>query len=300
MEMWSTDEIVAAMRDIDQNGMSINAQADLFEFQKKFNEMVAEYRSSTEHEADKKECFIKAQKEFYLYAARISHFLLHSEDEMQIENENEVASVVLSDSEEKESDQQVPLTYAQCQYILQPVLELEAEKLTAKTMKEISMAVKKVIANANEERFNIKQWEQPILMMVHSKFDATTKVIWEFQTQMTIPTFESLEAFLRARAPMVQVELRNQVPASQEQGENEPRRRQIWCPYCKSAAHTIFKCDLFDSLIIKAKTEFLQREGRCLNCLTNHGRNPCQSGLCRTCDQPHNSLLCRRNPKNQG
>lgn len=300
MEDWSTDEVISAERDIDENGYSINAQDDLFTLFEKFSKVNAEYCNSTnEFRVDNKMWFLDAQKAFYSYAARISRFLVNQEATIETETEQGASANPSTEEPMVETDAEW-LSYAQCRRILQPVMNLERGKLTTTTMKEISNAVKKAQANAKEIKYDLGDFEQVIIALVHEKFDTVTKSIWEFQTMSKNPTFAALQDFLRNRSDQVSVELRNQPQSVPEYNEPEQRRRQIWCAYCKVGSHTIFKCDHFDTLTLRAKTDFLQREGRCLNCLTPHGRNPCPSGPCRTCDQPHNSLLCRRNPKNMG
>lgn len=297
MEDWSTTEVFDAERDINENGFSINAQNDLFTLFEKFSKVNAEYCNSTnEFRVDNKMWFLDAQKAFYSYAARISEFLV--KDEATLETQEEQGAMA-NPSKELAPDAEW-WSYAECRRILQPIINLEHGKLTTNTMKEISNAVKKVQANANEAKYHLGNLELVIIALVHEKFDTVTKSIWEYQTMTIDPTFTVLQDFLRNRSEMVPAELRNQLPSANEQNEPEQRRRQIWCAYCKVGSHTIFKCDHFDTLTIRAKTEFLQREGRCLNCLTAHGRNPCPSGHCRTCNEPHNSMLCRRNPKNMG
>lgn len=301
MEDWSTDEIISANQDINENGFSINAQDDLFVFFEKFSKINAEFQNSTtEFRASNKLWFLDAQKAFYSYAARISRFLVQSEEQMQTESSTQTIEDAQPVSQKAATTEPEWLSYAQCRHILQPILQLERGKLTTSTMKEISNAIKKVQENAKRAKFDLSGLELPIIALVHDKFDSVTKSIWEFQTLTSDPTFSVLEDFLRNRSKLVSAEIRNQSPGGFEQMEPEPRRRQIWCVYCKLATHTIFKCEHFDTLTIRAKTDFLQREGRCLNCLTQHGRNPCPSGHCRTCNEPHNSMLCRRNPKNLG
>lgn len=298
MEDWSIEEVINAERDIDENGFSINAQDDLFTLFEKFSKVNAEYCNSTnEFRADNKIWFLDAQKAFYRYAARISSFLVTNKEPMQIQ-ENQGAQPNPPVETRMVGTETEWLHYAECLRILQPIMDLDCGKLTTTTMKEISNAVKKARSNANEAKYELGDLELVIIALVHNKFDVVTKSIWEYQT-MSID--------LRNRSGMVPAELHNQSPgpssstgAVLEHVDYEPRRRQLWCTYCKLATHTIFKCDHFDTLTIRAKTEFLQREGRCLNCLTPQGRNPCPSGPCRTCDHPHNSMLCPRNPKNLG
>lgn len=297
MESWSTEEVISANHDIDENGFSINAQDDLFTFFEKFAKVKAEYCNSTnEFRVDKKAWFLDAQKAFYNYAARISDFLVNNDQPMQVEGAaKEKVSAQLVQKEKKTKG----LTYEECRRIVQPVLNLEKGILTNQTMREISEAITRAQANAKEANYVFtSDMEQTIIAMVHEKFDTVTKSIWEYQIKSLVPSFINLDTFLHNRAEMVQGELRNRPPVAYEHVDAEPRRRQIWCAYCKLSTHTIFKCDRFDTLIIKAKIEFLQRDGRCFNCLSQHGRNPCPSGPCRTCDEPHNSVLCKRNPKN--
>lgn len=221
---------------------------------------------------------------------------------MQVQEE-QGASAILPTEERMVQTPAEWLSYSQCRAILQPVMELEGENLTQSTMNNIAEAIKKAIATAGEVQYDLGDMEQVIIALVHDKFDNVTKSIWEFQTMAADPSLSVLNDFLRNRSTMVEREMQNQqqgVQRNQQSAVQPETHRKIYCTYCRVNSHTIFKCDHFNTLTIRAKTEFLQREGRCLNCLTIHGHNPCPSGPCRTCDQPHNSTLWKRNPKNMG
>lgn len=197
MEDWSTAEVFDAERDIDENGVSINAQNDLFTLFEKFSKVNAEYCNSTnEFRVDNKKWFLDAQKAFYSYAARISSFLVKDEAPMQTQEDQ---GAMANPQKEEETDAEW-LSYAECRRILEPIMNLEREKLTTNTMKEISNAVKKVQANANEAKYHLGDLELVIIALVHEKFDTVTKSICEYQTMSTDPTFTVLQEFLRNRS----------------------------------------------------------------------------------------------------
>lgn len=97
--------------------------------------------------------------------------------------------------------------YVQYRRILQPVLELEGGHLTTNTMSDMFHAIEVAKQKMGALEFEFRNIEQPIMAIVHSKFDVVTKGIWEFQLSLGEPTLEGMGRFLEQRSHMVQEEL---------------------------------------------------------------------------------------------
>lgn len=304
MEGWRIEEIISANCEIDENGFPDNAQEKLDVLWKKFEDLKKGYLSASEqYKKENKEYFLEAQKTFCAYSARVSYFLVHGEEPMQTDVASQSDAQSEKDvSEIKETKKEENwLSYSQCQKILKPIMSLESGSLTKDTMNRIHSEIENAQAIAQTLDYEFGELEQVIIALVHDKLDAISKGIWEYKIRTMDPTFSVLMDFLEVRSEMVEAELKPETNAKAQSFEQlETGQRAIWCAYCKATSHTIFKCEYFDTLTIRARTEFLQRDGRCFNCLSHHGKKPCPSGVCRTCNQPHNSLICARNPKNLG
>lgn len=118
--------------------------------------------------------------------------------------------------------------------------------------------------------------EKPIMAIVHSKFDAITKGIRQFQLSLMEPTFQLMERFLEQRSNMIQEELGPQQQPAPIPETPGARRKSTACIYCKSAMHTIYKCASgFEALTIAAKKQCLRREERCENCFMKSPADIC-------------------------
>lgn len=249
--------------------------------------------------------FYEAQNIFFKVGATIAERFA-KENEMQTDNQqsdpSEAGAVeVIRTVQVRPDDNNLSwVPYVQFRKVLQPVLELESGTLTHRTMSDIYHALEIFKQKVNAIELDIAVAEQAVMAIVHSKFDPITKGIWEFQLSSMEPTIEIMGRFLEQRSSMIEGEIGQAVGHSMPttSAETGARRKQPICIYCKSNAHTIYKCSAgFEGLTIPAKKQFLRREDRCENCLMRHPNEACSGGPCWSCKVQHNSMLCPKNPK---
>lgn len=74
------------------------------------------------------------------------------------------------------------------------------------------------------------------------------------------------------------------------------------CHLCK-ADHPIFRCTTFLALDVATRLAKARQLKICPKCLNKHSKNECKFGNCRSCNLPHNHLLCTKrtqeNPQNK-
>ncbi|TMS32578.1 hypothetical protein L596_000398 [Steinernema carpocapsae] len=95
------------------------------------------------------------------------------------------------------------------------------------------------------------------------------------------------------------------MPRNKRNQQNQFERHQqpqelskISCLFCQSEDHRSKDCSSVTS--VKARTQILEKTGRCLNCFSrNHTTSDCHSKGCFRCNLKHNSSLCpaKQNPK---
>lgn len=320
MELWSNEEMMNTGKFVERHGLPVGMELELLKLTEKFAKISKDFGElDDEHKIEKRKEFFEAQNIFFSVGAKIANLFVNKET--VTEQQGASANVMQVDEQQPSTSegantgtivrtiatQQVEdlewVPYVQFRKILQPVLELQSGNLTSHTMSDIYHAIEVAKNKARAMEFVIGNAEQPIMAIVHSKFDVITKGIWEFQLTSVEPTIEVLERFLETRATMIHNELELPQPQpAQAQGpvpETGIRRKQPICIYCKSTTHTIYKCSSgFESLTIAAKKQFLRREGRCDNCFMKHPNDICTGGACWVCKVQHNSMLCPKNPKN--
>ncbi|TKR89587.1 hypothetical protein L596_013666 [Steinernema carpocapsae] len=97
----------------------------------------------------------------------------------------------------------------------------------------------------------------------------------------------------------------HEMPRNKRNQQNQFERHQqpqelskISCLFCQSEDHRSKDCSSVTS--VKARTQILEKTGRCLNCFSrNHTTSDCHSKGCFRCNLKHNSSLCpaKQNPK---
>jgi hypothetical protein len=87
-----------------------------------------------------------------------------------------------------------------------------------------------------------------------------------------------------------------------KQNENTTNeKKELRCGYCRGRGHVMWKCNEYLKLTLKERTDFVERERRCVTCLAKHeGRKCISTYKCFSCDIKHNSTLCPRNERNPG
>ena len=73
----------------------------------------------------------------------------------------------------------------------------------------------------------------------------------------------------------------------------KPDYSQYTYAFCHETGHTMWRCIKYLALNLTARREYIQQNNRCLNCLSCHTIENCNSFLnCFNCKERHNSTLC--------
>jgi hypothetical protein len=76
-------------------------------------------------------------------------------------------------------------------------------------------------------------------------------------------------------------------------------KKEVTCGYCKTRGHFMWKCNQYLHLTLKERADFIEKERRCITCLSKHEGSKCLSVYkCFACDIKHNSTLCPKNGRN--
>lgn len=310
MEEWSSEEMIKLGEFVKQHELPDGIEEELIKMVLKFATISKEYNElNEEQKKEKREDFHLLQDIFFSVGAGIAKLFVKKIKEVNEMQTEEQQQEISAETGAVATMQTVPVCpandslswvpYIQFRKTLRPVLELKSGNLTNHTMSEIFHALQVVKNKARAMEIDIAVVEQSAMAIVHSKFDEITKGIWEFHLSSVEPTIEVMERFLELRSNMIKDEIGKPSPIPSTSADTGARRKQMQCIYCKSAAHTIYKClNGFEGLNIPAKKQFLKREGRCENCFMRHPDDGCTAGSCWTCKVQHNSMLCPKNQKN--
>lgn len=150
----------------------------------------------------------------------------------------------------------------------------------------------------------VQHWDDWVVYLVTSKFDAETRKIWE-QAHCggaEFPTWEILETFIENRVRALNAIDSLRQPLSASVRVPQPARNvrahavtEEWkteCPAC-SESHAIYLCHPFRQRSVPDRRALVSLKRLCFICLSStHLSTNCRSNrACRFCNQGHNSLL---------
>lgn len=135
---------------------------------------------------------------------------------------------------------------------------------------------------------------------LESRLRQSLKEAWNLRRPISgLPSLRDLLTFLSARArakAIIPKNVPSTVRARTSTQNSESRkssrtakqvRKEAQCPLCK-AFHGLYRCPDFLSLSLRAHAWRLF--GNCLN--AGHRASECKRGDCRSCQKPHNSVMC--------
>lgn len=147
----------------------------------------------------------------------------------------------------------------------------------------------------------VQHWDTIIVYMLETRMSRNLKEAWDLSRPAAgLPTLRDMLVFLSARARAkanITVSFQNTsrgktAAASAEPDRPAKARREENCPLCRES-HNLYRCTDFLALSLRSREEKVQAWRLCGNCLrAGHRTSECKNGRCRTCKQPHNSVLC--------
>ena len=146
-------------------------------------------------------------------------------------------------------------------------------------------------------------WDPLMIYWTVSKLDPVTRKEWETSLEDTeLPTFESLKNFLFKRCHALE-SINNDKHKENNARTHEVKFKSnklsshvstsdISCPTCK-ANHYAYNCEKFRNFPVGKRFQIIKEAHLCKNCLRSneHQAQECKSGLCRTCNGKHHTLL---------
>lgn len=154
----------------------------------------------------------------------------------------------------------------------------------------------------------VQHWDTIIVYMLESRLRQSLKEAWDLRRPIAgLPNLRDMLTFLSARArakanipkgvsSTVRARTTTQLSESSESSKSSRPAKQVRkeapCPLCK-ASHGLYRCSDFLSLSLRAREDKVHAWRLCGNCLNaGHRASECKRGDCRTCQKPHNSVLC--------
>lgn len=145
----------------------------------------------------------------------------------------------------------------------------------------------------------ISHWDTILVYMLEDRLVDNLKEAWDLKrTADGLPTLKDMLAFLSARARAKANALPSRTTVFERLSVKEESSKALntgaekQCVQCQSN-HNLYRCPEFLSLSVRAREEKVNDWRLCGNCLRpGHRPSQCKGGLCRTCKQPHNSVLC--------
>lgn len=151
----------------------------------------------------------------------------------------------------------------------------------------------------------VEHWDTILVYMLEVRFSANLKEAWDFKRPTEgLPTLKDMLVFLGSRARAKANTNGNSVATtsrssvfdclSADDGPTKaPKsRKEEHCFMCRSS-HNLYRCSDFLKLSTRAREHKVNEWRLCGNCLRpGHRPSECKSGMCRTCRQPHNNVLC--------
>ncbi|XP_055910684.1 uncharacterized protein LOC129945045 [Eupeodes corollae] len=149
-------------------------------------------------------------------------------------------------------------------------------------------------------------WDDPMIYLMCTKLDSLSLDKWnDIRSQDRFPTLDEFKKFLENRAfnldeksclaPAAYTSnLKNIKP---KKDNKQPQTSLIavhekLCSYCSGTKHNIYRCRKFLQLSPEQRYNSANGLKLCINCLkTGHLTDSCSLDKCRTCKQPHHTLL---------
>ncbi|XP_073961981.1 uncharacterized protein [Choristoneura fumiferana] len=177
---------------------------------------------------------------------------------------------------------------------------------TAKSIREILDVTMECLNKLKGQGVDTTSWDAIIIHMTVSKLDTETHKEWEEEvSDMNInelPSLSKFERFLEKRFRVL--EMMHPIPTTSANIQREPYHAiksrsfvvaaEMKCGFCKQN-HVLFQCKEFQQLTLERKTDFVQNQRLCFNCLMpGHPVKYCNNkSSCHTCGRRHHSLLHR-------
>lgn len=151
--------------------------------------------------------------------------------------------------------------------------------------------------------------DEMVVALLEDKMHRSTSDAWDDrQVRGVLPKLEDLFEFLARRATRLMNRPRERATQSttantpargKKDGKQERQSAQTFvtsapatCTICKEAPHPVYRCGKFLRYTIPQRIKALQDSGACKKCLRQgHSIEQCKFQDCKTCGEPHNSLL---------
>ena len=168
-------------------------------------------------------------------------------------------------------------------------------------------------------------WDAIINHLVLTKLDSESRKLWELQVSQSesedLPTWNQLSKFLETRFRTLELldggRTTNKPPHRDFSSKQTPPVKKVFhsttvnekksasnnekvCVMCEGA-HSIHQCKQFEKQSPQERSEFVQSNGLCFNCLSsNHSVRFCRQPMCcRRCGRRHHMMLHYERGQNQ-
>lgn len=168
--------------------------------------------------------------------------------------------------------------------------------LTAQQIRTISDTSDEIIRGVKAMGTNAEVRDPWLIYIILTKLDDDTHQRWAEESNATdFPTWSEFLDFLNKRADALENcehPAKKAPPTATIRSHTTTTTNKPNCPLCK-IPHFLFECVNFKELDVEKRREFMQKQNRCYNCLSDtHLVSKCKSKRsCFKCHKRHNTLL---------
>jgi len=184
--------------------------------------------------------------------------------------------------------------------IIQQIIDCQNVNSEAKAIKSFHDVIQESLAALNNVNVNTKSWDPLLLQILIKKLDRHTHVLYE-QSLDKPRELQTVNHFLEFLEQRFQA-LESLGPKDKNKDKKDDKQKSskatsvsvtsAACKACDSKDHAVYFCKKFIDMTPKQRSQWVQKQKLCINCLKDgHRAQSCSSRSCKYCPKKHNSLL---------
>ncbi|XP_075152891.1 uncharacterized protein LOC142226662 [Haematobia irritans] len=180
---------------------------------------------------------------------------------------------------------------------------------SSESLQKIQSTINDCLAALKAQEISTGDWDPILVFLCSTKLPHETLSLWEqsLKSHKELPKWSEMDQFLSDRYEIVERldTIHGTKAVSRKSPEinsfNTESVSHVTCKLCNKS-HALRNCQQFRKLSPADRSQFVSRNGMCLNCLSDkHSRKDCKSKhMCIVCKRNHNTLLHFPNTRTQG
>lgn len=168
-------------------------------------------------------------------------------------------------------------------------------------LREFISHIKQQLGALKNLKQPIESWDMILICILSKKLDQYTNRAYQVDKDNNkLPTLNEFLQFLEDRAIALEAvnlpEYKNKNIDKNKQKSQfthlaTKNKNEYKCQFCSIVGHKIYSCKKFQTVSVKERISFIDKQKHCRVCLNNHTGRCKFSYKCQTCHKDHNTLL---------